>query len=173
MKQDWISDFNSFLTSNATPPPDSLSQPILMAVRADLNPSLPSVFGKLTVVHVLVGLFTISFCPQLGVGPFIAEVGLMPFFMRFGSVACAVLCGSLFLGTSMLIGALLLRAPELRLARKYRFVNGSLLAAVSLACLMVLGSAGGAIEYLSWLIGASVGGWLALEAVASLRIVQT
>jgi hypothetical protein len=83
--------------------------------------------------------------------------------MAFGPVACAFLCGSLFLGAAQLMAVLVLSRGELRRAKSLEWPTLSLIAAVSLIALMGLGGAGHWTELGGWFVGAVVGGWAALE----------
>ena len=85
-------------------------------------------------------------------------MGLMGYFMHFGDIGCALLCGSLFLGTSMGVAAFLLSPEEIRVAQKARIRNITVLTSLSYGLLMLMG---GEIEFtysLFWLLGGIIGG---------------
>jgi len=168
--QEWLKEFESFLTAEEVIPPRSASYAVLSAVRADLNPSWKQVSTKLWGLHALGAGMVSLFCPQLGVGPLIGGHGIMHFFMQYGPLACAALCGALFLGLSTLLAALFLNKEELRLASRYRFLHVTLLASISFAGLMLAGGRSAQLDYTFWIAGAIASGWLMLTIGSSLRL---
>jgi hypothetical protein len=74
------------------------------------------------LLYQLMGVaFSLSFCPQFGVGMNPA-VDISHYFMQFGDWACAIFCGSLFLGTGLLVSFLGMKGEELWwIWRRYKF----------------------------------------------------
>jgi hypothetical protein len=128
------------------------------------------VITKLVALHFIAAGLVLLFCPQLGVGPILGGLGLMELFMRFGAIPCASLCGALFLGTSAFLTILVLSPQELRLANRHRFLNLSVLGALSLGVLMLLGREADGMSYAFWLVGAVLTGWLVMRAGSSVRL---
>lgn len=155
-------EFIEFLSTKAISPPKEITQNILEKISRDLNPSSLSVFGKVSLIHLLMGSITLLFCPQFGLG-FLSGMGIMHLFMSLGSVGCALLCGSFFLGFSTLTVALILRPEEIRVVRKNNFIQISLLAIFSLLIFMIFGEIIVTGHSLAWLLGGTLMGIFSLE----------
>lgn len=167
---EWLKEFETFLRVDESAPPRTVTDAVYRTVKADLEPSVKLVAGKLFGLHALaIGLVTLV-CPQLGVGPLIGGAGLMHFLMSFGRLPCAALCGALLLGTSAGVLSLFLRREELRLANRYRFLNVTLLVSISFAGLMIAGGEADQLSYLFWLLGAFTAGSLMMRLGALLRL---
>lgn len=166
--QELFREFRNFLKSGS-PPPEGASRSILSRIHSDLNPSYLLVFLKLGAIQLTVGGFTLLFCPQLGVGPVFGEYGLMYLFMRFGPVACTAACSVIFFGLSMLLGLLLIRPEEFRVAKQKQLIHIPVLSTLSLALLMVLGGEGTVVFYSVWFLGALVGGELSTQIATRTR----
>lgn len=160
--QNWMDEFQEFMWAQPLEPPDGISHKLLGRVRQSLNPSPIKVFTKLAFVHLVVGGFTLLFCPQFGVG-LLNGMGLMAIFMHFGPVVCMISCGAFLLSASMFAAAILLRPEEIKILRKGTLFHVAALAALSMALLIcaradiALGL--GAV----WLLGSVIGGTSTLE----------
>lgn len=171
MSSDWKHDFKSFVDSDAEPPPSPLSQAILSRVKEELNPSLDRILKKLIPLQLLSGAVTLLFCPQLGVGATLfGPHGLvMPLFMPLGDLACAGLCGALYLGLSLAFSLPFFSKEEVRKISDQGYLYVTLLVAISFVGLMLGGGGGARAEYLIWLAGAGIGGWSAAKLSSRLR----
>lgn len=167
---EWLKEFDGFLRVEESVPPRAVSEHIRQAVKSNLEPSLKLVAAKLFALHTVALALVTAVCPQLGVGPVIGGHGLMHFFMTFGRLPCAALCGGLLLAVSGALVSFVLRREELRLANQYRFLNVTLLASVSFAALMLAGGESDQMSYAFWILGAIVVGWLTLRLGASVRL---
>lgn len=168
--ENWRKELEAFLVAEEVAPPRGVADGVLTHVQRDLNPSLKHVSAKLFGLHALAGSLITLVCPQLGVGPVMGGHGIMHLFMGFGPVACSAVCGALFLGTSALFATLFLRREELRLARRYGFLNVTLLATLSFAGLMLAGGQADRLSYGFWISGAVFAGWAILGLGASIRL---
>lgn len=168
--REWLREFESFLRIEDSSPPRAVSEMIRASVKMDLEPSLKLVTAKLFGLHAVAISLVLLVCPQLGVGPLIGGHGIMHFFMAFGRLPCAALCGGLLLGLSSLLVTLFLRREELRLADRYRFLNVTLLASVSFAALMLAGGESDQMSYAFWILGALAAGWSTLRIGSSVRL---
>jgi len=169
-EQKSIKEFQKFVASRGEPPA-SATRALFAAVRSDLSPSRAKVAGKLALLHLVSGLAILSVCPQLGLGPLVIRGnGLMDFFMHFGPLACAFLCGALFLGFAQILVATFLTRAELIRARAMEWATLSVFAALSLVVLILAGGRGETTELLLWAVGALVGGWLTFEASFAARL---
>ena len=163
------SEFQEFLKSTPAFPMAAASRALFSQVRNDLNPSFWRVFRKLALVQTIAGAVTLSFCPQLGVGPLIGGHGLMVLFMPLGRTACAAFCGSFLLGVSLLVAAWVLKPEEIRQARKWQLGHVLLLVSLSFSALMLLGGSGDALSLLAWAAAGFAAGWGALASAGRLR----
>ena len=168
-EKQWLKEFQSFVQSNDSPSMET-SRAIFSHVRLDLHPPFTHVLLKLGAIQLFAGALTLLFCPQLGVGPFLSQDGLMILFMQFGAAACAAACGAIFLGIGTCLASLFLRPEELRTLRQRQLVGIPLMSVVSLMLLMLAGASGSAILYLVWLIGAILGGEIAARVVYRVRL---
>lgn len=155
-------EFIEFLSTKPISPPREITKNIIEKISRDLNPSSLSVFGKVSLIHLLVGSITLLFCPQFGLG-FLSGMGIMHLFMALGSFGCALLCGSFFLGFSTLTVALILRPEEIRVVRKNNFIQISLLAIFSLLIFILFGEVIVTGHSLAWLLGGILMGIFSLE----------
>lgn len=164
----WSKEFNIFLSSSEARPTLQLSSEILEKVRLDLNPSSWKVLSKMSLIHFFIGSVIILFCPQFGITLF-PGMGLMSLFMRFGEVACMVGCGAVFLGSSSLVAGLSLRPEEIKVIRKNKWLQLSILATLSAGVLICLGTKILATLWVAWILGSLGGGIASLELAWFLR----
>ena len=167
-------DFSDFHHADPIAPPSRLSEAILNQVHRDLNPSAWSVFAKVSLIHFFVGLATLSFCPQFGLGLLGNKPGLMGFFMSLGPYGCVLACGSFFLGTSVFVACLLLRAEELGKLKRNSLLITSALASLSLGFFIMAGSTEIILGFaIAWLFGSIMAGMAFVELVFSIRATAT
>lgn len=167
--KEWLREFKSFVDQKEVIPPLSCTRAIFQKVHTDLKPSLKVTVSKLIALHAVAAVIVFIFCPQLGVSAMIGGHGLMHFFMQFGPVACAALCGAIFLSTSAVLSTILLTREELNLANRYRFLNVSFLAALTFVGLILAGGEADRMSYVAWILGALTAGWITFKAGASIR----
>lgn len=159
---DWAQEFREFVEAPGLEPPAGVSKRIVAHVESELNPPAARVFGRLGLIQVFVGAFVLLFCPQFGLNLF-PGMGLMSLFMRFGEGACMMGCGAVFLGTSGLVGALVLRPEEIRVVRSSRPLQLGLMALLSTGVFVCLGADMVVTLGLAWVVGSVVGGLASLE----------
>lgn len=166
--QEWMQEFQEFMSIEPTDPHERLSQQILSRVHSDLNPPVLKVFLKLSLIHAVVGATTLLFCPQFGVN-LLGGMGLMTLFMKWGEQACMLGCGAVFMGTSLLVASFVLRAEEVRVIRKTELLQVAALGLLSFGVFLCAGLV--AVFGLSffWLLGSLIGGLVTLEAGWALR----
>lgn len=166
--KEWMEEFKQFVSIEPVQPPKFASDRILARVHSDLNPAAWKIFGKVSIIHAVVGGVTLLFCPQFGVSVF-GGMGLMALFMRFGEFACMMGCGAVFLGASTLVAATVLRPEEIRVFRRSELIQVSGLAAISMAALICFGADVVFPLGLAWILGSVLGGLLTLELGWALR----
>jgi len=155
-------EFAEFMKCESYVVPPEVGEKILRRVTADLNPSAWTVFSKVGVVQAIVGLVSLLFCPQFGFS-LTGSHGIMHFFMQFGMSVCMAACGTLFVGTSLLISALVLRADEVRVLRRNRILQVAALSLLTAGAFFCLGAEVLELVTLAWLGGAILGGMGTLE----------
>lgn len=164
-----LEDFEDFKTVEPMSPPPILSDRIFARVQNDLNPSPWKVFAKLSIIHFLSALVTLSICPQFGVRALGEGMGLMHYFMSLGTYGCMVACGSFFLGSTVLVAMLLLRPEEVRVIRSHRLSELGTLTGLSMGFFLMLEVEFVLGFFLAWALGSFAGGVLTLEAGWSIR----
>ncbi len=162
-------EFEEFTNAEPVSPPKGLSEQIFARVSADLNRSPWSVFAKLSLIHFVTALFTLSICPQFGFRLFGDGMGVMGYFMHLGDYGCMVACGSLFLGASILVAMMVLRPEEIRVIRRHRTLELGALTMLSIGFFLML-----KVEIIvgflaAWAVGSLIGGVLALEIAWGVR----
>lgn len=130
-------EFRSFMESDVQVP-GKLSNRVISQIHRQLNPSFGQAFLSLAIVHLFSGTFTLFVCPQFGVGPIGGWLNLMEYVMPAGTIACALFCGTLYMGVTAFAASLILSPEILRVLEKMCYQQFSLLAALSMGVLMLL-----------------------------------
>lgn len=167
MKQDFIDqtnkDYLEFLNADGFAPAAMVSENLKSRINRDLHPNPWLVLSKLSLIHLLSAVITLSLCPQFGFGLFGVEMGLMHFFNLFGTHVCFVLCGAFFIGVTLLVAAALLKPEETRQVRKYWPLQISALILLSLGFFIMV-QAEIVLGFASlWILGSLVGGFAFME----------
>lgn len=169
-------EFQDFLSTPEVLPSANVSNHIIQRIRAELNPSFLGVFAKLCLVHLITGGLTLLVCPQFGIGPLGGGHGLLGFFMHHGTWLCAMTCGAVFLGTTAILSALTLKQEELKVVQRTQLWQFSLLAALSISLLMLVGNLAQidvphlTPEYVTlWLLAAILGSQIFYQASYKVR----
>lgn len=71
-----------------------------------------SIVTKFLAFQIIGALFSLSFCPQFGLG-FVEGHGIAHYFRMLGDFACAAFCGSLFLSSGMVVAFMGMKGEEL------------------------------------------------------------
>jgi hypothetical protein len=163
LRKELDTEFQDFMNSESSLPPRELSERILERVRADLNPNSWSVFGKLSLIHLIVGGLTLALCPQFGVRSWGEGMGLMHVFNALGTYGCMAACGAFFTGTSVFFAVLLLRPEEIRVLRRAKILQIGALTLLSLGA-FVMADAEILLAFAAvWILGSLIGGASLLE----------
>jgi len=161
--EDMNHEYQEFLKNDETKPPAAISENIFRTIYHDLHPNAWEVFAKLSLIHVVSALVTLSICPQFGIRIFGNGMGLMHYFMHFGPFVCAIFCGSFFVGTTMIIANIWLTAEELGTLRKQRFLQLTALLLLSLGA-FIMADADILFGFTAfWLFGSLVSGISMME----------
>jgi hypothetical protein len=127
-------EFIEFVTRQENPP-----AALSLSTKRDIQLSFKkrSILSKFILYQLLGAFFTLTFCPQFGVG-FIEGHGITHIFRVIGDWACAAFCGSLFLSAGMVISYIGMKGEELWWVwRHYKF-SLVLLPAVMWSSLMLM-----------------------------------
>lgn len=111
-------EFLSFLVEKETPP-----EAISLIARKDtlLSFRKNSIILKFLAFQLLGALFSMSVCPQFGLG-LVEGHGITHVFRMIGDWACAAFCGSLFLSSGMLVAFIGMKGEELWwIWRRFKF----------------------------------------------------
>jgi hypothetical protein len=102
-------DLFTFLVSKEVP-----SEHFSAMVKKDIQLSFRKnvIIGKFVGYQLLGTIFSLTFCPQFGVG-INPAVNIALYFDQFGMWACAMFCGSLFLSTGAFVAFLGMKGEEL------------------------------------------------------------
>ncbi len=167
----WRAEFNEFMAAESTETPKLVKEKIVGQVRRDLNPSGLHIFFKLGVIQIFIGSIILLFCPQFGMS-LTDEHRIMHLFMRLGTQGCMFACGTLFVGTSLLISAYVLNFDELRVLRKHQAIQISALSLASMFVFLLFGADVFEILTIAWLAGAILGGVALLEFGRATRLLR-
>lgn len=161
-KTNWESEFTDFLLTEPVEVPQKLTKTILVKMHGELNPSFLQVFKKISFIHLVVGFLTLLFCPQFNIS-ITSQLGLVPYLMRFGHEVCTFGCGAIFVGISLLVSSFYLKPEEIKVLKKYEFLQLLFLSSLSLGFFVAAGAEIVLSLGLIWLAGATIGGVLSLD----------
>lgn len=153
-------EFQKFMTPVTHTVPNESTRRILNAERRRLVPGAQVVFAKLFSIHLVFGTLSLGICNQFGLNPFNTSLSLAEYFMTFGHSVCMTLCGTIFLGGTILVARILLSPREFLVLRRNVWLQLSSLALLSLAVFIALGAHMTLGIAMLWLLGALVGGSL-------------
>ncbi len=157
------SEFEAFMNAPEITPPSALSSRVRGHIHADLSPSFPRVFFKLTWIQAAMGALSLLACPQFGVAP-LQNHGLMAVYMSLGPLGCMAACGATFIAGGAILAALLFRPEELRAIRRWRLAHFSLVGVTAALLLSLMGAPSQLSEVAAWLAGVVVTGSTLIEA---------
>ena len=144
-------EFFTFLLVRETPP-QSLSH----MVKKDIQLSFQGtqIILKFLALQVVGAFFSLSFCPQFGIGSTLIH-GVLHVLDQFGDWACAMFCGSLFLSTGALMVFLGMKGEEIWWVWR-RYSPGLMVLPVFMwGSLMLMGKGSFSVEFhFSWIVAA-------------------
>lgn len=165
-------DYQDFINSSPASVPPELSSKILNKIKSLLNPKWELVFGKILILHAIVGTLSLSICHQFGINPFKTYHSLDQWFMSFTSHnLCMAFCGMFFISLTLLASSFILTKEEYLVFKKNQLLQTSSLALFSLTVFFFMGAYMSLIIAIYWFIGAILGGFLSTNI--GLRIFQT
>lgn len=158
-----VEEYAEFLNAPAVNPPDELSQNVLKHVKCQLNPNGWMVFSKLSFLHFLGGLLTLSFCPQFGVNLFGSGYGVTKYFFKLGPYGCTVVCGAIFMGVTATLASAFLTSGEISKIKKYWPLQLMAIALLSLGSFIMLDAEILLSFGAAWIGGGMIGSHTMLE----------
>ncbi len=156
-------EFDEFLSSSEVSPSTEISKKILMQIHQELNPAPQKVFLKMLGLHAVVSIFSLSVCSQFGFQSFQIFDAMNVFMSAVGHTYCMALCGALYLGLSAFMFSLVMKPEEIKVIRRHRLLQLSLISGLSMGVFLCAGSGMLFLPSLLWLAGSVVGGTLSLE----------
>ncbi|MBT3983877.1 MAG: hypothetical protein HOE90_21150 [Bacteriovoracaceae bacterium] len=156
-------DYHSFLISSDTQPDEKVSNQVFNFIENDLNPAHPKIAVKLFSIQALVGILTLTFCPQFNLS-LTNRYELFHFFHHtFGNYICMLLCGSIFIGTGAIFSALILKKQEIEKIKSSKFLYYMSISGIAISAFLVLGSEVYFDLALTWFVGATAAGVFFLD----------
>jgi|SRR6185312_54273 len=162
-------EFNEFLSAPEINPPTKLNHAILSHVHQELNPTAHRVFIKVLGIHTVVSLFSLSICSQFGIRVLPLYDAMESMMSLVGKTYCMALCGLLYLGFSALALSFLLKPEEVKVIRRHKILQLTLLTGLSLGVFLCLGAEVLFIPAALWMAGSLIGGIVTLELGWMLR----
>jgi hypothetical protein len=169
-ERQWLEDYHDFLNTEEVPVPPELSHRVLTLIKRRMLPSVSQIFIKLLILHIPIGILSLFVCDQFGMSPFDSNISLYHYFMYFGHSVCMFLCGSFFIGGSILISSFILKPHEVRALRNKSYIQSFLLAGISYGGFLLFGAEITLSIALVWILGAILGGILSSEVVFRFRL---
>lgn len=166
----WKDEFAAFVEGCEENPPAPVASALLSRVLSDLRPSNFRVALKLALVLLFSAPANLFICPQFNLSFTHPSTFLREYFMAFGHTGCMAACGALFVGSTMLLAAMLLRPEEVRAVRASMLLQVMFVSLFSVGGFVCLGADMFLSAALVWLIAALVAGILSVELGWKLRL---
>jgi len=157
-------DYQDFINSKGSQPPEYLDNSILNFIHEDLNPSSKLVFSKLVTIQLFIGGLTLLFCPQFNLSLTNNYELFHYFHHNYGERICMILCGSIFMGTGTIFASTILSINEIKLIKSKEFLFYPTLSILTLPIFLIFGAEMYLSLTLFWLVGAVLSGVIFVEA---------
>lgn len=164
-------DFDIFKQTGDSKTPEKLDNQILSYVQSDLNPNGYSVLSKLVLIHAVIGIATLTFCPQFNFS-LTNNYDLFHYLhYKFGMIICTAICAIIFMGSGAIFASFLLSRGELKKIHSYAFSYFGLATIVAIIGLYFVGSSEEILLTIIWAISAYLSSIVLFRIVKSLRII--
>lgn len=131
-------EFEKFMKTNSLTPPKALDDKILGQIYSKLNFSHKTIFIKLIVTQIFIGLITLTFCPQFNIS-LTNRYELFHYFHRtFGEHICTGICAFIFMGSGSLFANYLLSVGELNLIAKNKVLYSLSISAIFMSIFLMI-----------------------------------
>ncbi|OYZ21740.1 MAG: hypothetical protein B7Y39_08530 [Bdellovibrio sp. 28-41-41] len=167
-KEEWLKEFTEFSKFDTT----DVKVPAMAFenLKKRLFPNPWTVFGKIAVIHAVLGFLSLAVCNQFGLNPFQTDQSLTNWFMKVaGHNFCMLLCGTFFMATTFVFANLFLSLEELESIKRYEWLQTGIMGLVSLAAFYYFGAELVGTFVALWILGALIGGLLSVEGSYRLR----
>ncbi len=168
--KEWLHEYEEFLNHDLDVVPESLSTQVLSSVHQLLYPNAWKIFGKLLVLHMVIGTLSLAICHQFGLNPFQTSFSMDNWFMGFvDHHGCMVLCGVLFISLTLIAAGWLFKLEELRAIQRKAPLH---VGALSLFSIGLFFAAGAEITLTLgglWILGGLIGGCITSLAAFGLK----
>ena len=155
-------DFSSFLTSGKKTP-SHLDNLVLSQVKSNLLKDQIYALINVVSIHAIAGTATLAICPQFGWNPLGGNPHITHLFMAYGTWACGMFCGALFMGLGSFLKLFLLQKRTLIIYERKEVFNSLIVSGFFLVILMSAGKIMSsenifftAIFLVFWLIGSAL-----------------
>lgn len=145
-----------------------LEAKVIPVLTRDLRWQKWRIASSAIAIHLVMALFVVAVCPQLGWRVFDFN-GLQQMFMMFGHLACTFLCGLLFISASVTGFFILLPRHYFNYLHHIRYFEVINLVALSLGAAFLFGDLISVSHLLLWAMGGLMGGFLAFQACYQFR----
>jgi len=132
-------EFLKFINSKEVIPSSELDNKVKSQISSSLSITLSKVVRKLSIVHFVSAILTLSFCPQFGIGPVGGGEGITSLVLQYGQLVCGLFCGTIFMGTTAFISLFVFNKAEITVLYKNSFWLFPFIAVLSVIVLMLLG----------------------------------
>jgi len=161
-KNEWLKEFTEF--SNLNFERNQIPASAYTKLKQRLFPNPWVVFGKVLVIHTIIGSLSLAVCNQFGLNPFNTQQTLTDWFMRIaGHNFCMLLCGTFFMMTTYILANVVLTLEEIETIKRYEWLQTGIFGLISLAAFHFFGAELVGTFIILWFIGALVGGYLSIE----------
>jgi hypothetical protein len=168
LKEEVIIEFSEFMDSSMNPP-DELSNNVKSYISTQLNPNPWMVFSKLSFLHLIGGMITLSFCPQFGVSIFGNDYGLTKYLFKLGPYGCTFACGAIFIGITMALASTFMTKEEIKKIKQHFSLQLLSIALLSLGSFLMLNAEILLSFGIAWIFGGLIGGMAILETGVFMR----
>ena len=133
-------EFLDFLNTKEILPPNEVYTNILNKVKNDFKEiNAKKLIAKFILINFMAGVFTLTVCPQFGLGPIGGGHGISHYFMHIGLWACAVFCSAFYFLIAQTIALITLTNREIRWIAQKRFFVLPALVVLSFIVLNMIG----------------------------------
>lgn len=167
-ESNWLTEFAEF--SNVATGEVNVPNSSFFQIKKRIFPNPWLVFGKVSLIHALVGFVSLLFCNQFGLNPFQTNQSLTNWFMKIaGHNLCMLLCGTFFMSTTYILANLFLKLEEFESIKRHEWLQTSFIGILSLAAFYFFGAELVGTFVGLWIVGALIGGYLSVEGSYRIR----
>lgn len=152
---EWNKEYAEFLKADA-PPSKEAHESLYTTIYERMHPSFAKVFGKLSLIQLIVGTATLTVCPQFHWKAISYFDIFRPILENYGHIACMLACGSFFFGTGVLTSIFVLSPEEILKIKASKYLLFPALIGLFLGAFICVGAHVYLEVALAWMVGAIV-----------------